>query len=99
MTGPVIETSVVVVLLFVLGQLLWRVRIAQGRRQLERMNAGEMCFHCDSLEVARSAEGIDCRACGQLTPRALIEGGGAIDPSEVERMTVDPNDARPWYAR
>lgn len=98
MLGPLFVTTITLAVA-IAGHLLWRWRVAEGTRRVARMNAGELCFHCEGDRVVRTPDGILCETCGQLTPRGLVEGGGALDPALIAKMTVDPRDRRPWYMR
>lgn len=79
--------------------LLRRDRVTDGAARIARMNAGTVCFNCDSPRIRRTDEGLWCGTCGAHTPRAWIEGGGHIDAALLEEMTVDPRDELPWYMR
>ena len=99
MTSTTIATSLFLVFVSFLAWLIRRQRVAAGRERFAEMDAGEVCFHCESSQIRSTTEGLRCAACGMVTPRALLERSEPLEPQLLERIIVDPRDSRPWYAR
>lgn len=61
-------------------------RQRQGRKNLEALESGSMCFHCDSKDITRDFTGIRCNTCGQFSSNELI-GAPGVSKEELKALT------------
>lgn len=64
----------------------------QSRQNLDALERGLVCFHCDSRDVRQESGGLHCDACGEVTSAEWLNAPG-VSEGELRELT-DPSKSK-----